>query len=101
MDVSALLSIEQAAERLGRSPQAVRSMAATGELDAVKRGRSWLLDAHAVERRRREPPQRGRPLSPEMAWSILLLASEAPERAGAIAGGAHQPSRARRWLREH
>lgn len=101
MDVSALLSVEDAAERLGRSPQAVRLMAASGDLDAVKRGNGWWLDARAVERRRREPPGRGRPLSPPMAWSVLLLASGAPELAGRAAGEAHQPSRARRWLHGH
>jgi excisionase family DNA binding protein len=101
MDLSDLLSIEEAAERLGRSPQAVRLMAASGELDAVKRGSGWWVDRHAVERRRREPPGPGRPLSPEMAWSVVLLASDAPESARRAAGEAHQPSRARRWLREN
>jgi excisionase family DNA binding protein len=101
MDPAALLSIDEAAERLGRSPQAVRLMAASGELDAVKRGHSWWLDARDVERRRREPPARGRPLSPEMAWSVLFLASGDPESAQRVASEAHQPSRARRWLREH
>jgi hypothetical protein len=101
MDLSALLSVEEAAERLGRSPQAVRLMAVSGDLHAVKRGNGWWLDAHAVERRRREPPARGRPLSPAMAWSVLLLASGAPDLAGRAASEAHQPSRARRWLQDH
>jgi hypothetical protein len=101
MDLSALLSVDEAADRLGRSPEAVRLMAVSGELDAVKRGHAWWLDARAVERRRRESPGRGRPLSPAMAWSVLLLASGAPELAGRAAGEAHQPSRARRWLRDH
>jgi hypothetical protein len=91
----------EAAERLGRSPQSVRLMAASGDLDAVKRGNGWWLDARSVERRRREQPGRGRPLSPAMAWSVLLLASGAPELAGRVAGEAHQPSRGRRWLRDH
>jgi hypothetical protein len=101
MDSSFLLSIDEAAQRLDRSPQAVRLMAASGELDAVKRGNSWWLDARAVERRRREPPRHGRPLSPEMAWSVLFLASEEPELARHVASEAHQPSRARRWLRDN
>jgi hypothetical protein len=101
MDLSALLSVDEAAERLGRSPEAVRLMAVSGELDAVKRGHAWWLDARAVERRRRESRGRGRPLSPAMAWSVLLLASGAPELADRAAGEAHQPSRARRWLHDH
>jgi hypothetical protein len=101
MDLPVLLTVEEAAERLGRSPQAVRLMAVSGTLDAVKRGNGWWLDARAVERRRREPPGRGRPLSPAMAWSVLLLASGAPDLAGRAAGEAHQPSRARRWLQNH
>jgi hypothetical protein len=101
MDLSAHLSVDEAAERLGRSPEAVRLMAVSGELEAVKRGHTWWLDARAIERRRREPPGRGRPLSPAMAWSVLLLASGAPELAGRAAGAAHHPSRARRWLQDH
>jgi excisionase family DNA binding protein len=101
MASSDFLSIDEAAQCLGRSSQAVRMMAASGELDAVKRGHSWWLDARAVERRRRDPPGRGRPLSPEMAWSVLFLASREPEHAQCVANAAHQPSRARRWLREH
>jgi hypothetical protein len=101
MDLPALLSVDEAAERLGRSPEAVRLMAVSGELGAVKRGHAWWLDARAVDRRRREPPGRGRPLSPAMAWSVLLLASGAPELAGRAAGEAHQRSRVRRWLDDH
>jgi hypothetical protein len=101
MDLSAHLSVDEAADRLGRSPEAVRLMAASGELAAVKRGQAWWLDARAVERRRREPIGSGRPLSSAMAWSVLLLASAEPELACQAAGEAHQPSRARRWLRDH
>jgi hypothetical protein len=99
MDLSGLLSVDEASERLGRSPQAVRLMASSGQLDAVKRGNAWWLDARAVERRRRGSPGSGRPLSPAMAWSVLLLASgsEGP----LPAKSAHHSSRARRWLRDH
>jgi hypothetical protein len=37
--------------------------------------RVWWLDARAVERMARQRPGQGRPLSPDMAWAILLLAS--------------------------
>src|SRR4051812_35721883 len=101
MDAPELLSVDEAAHRLGRGARAVRLMAESGELAAVKRGNVWWLDARSVERRQREPAKRGRRLSPEMAWSVLLLASDAGEQARRVAGEPHQPSRARRWLREH
>jgi len=101
MRLEGVLSIDEAAERLGRSPQAVRQMAASGELDAVRRGHSWWLDARAVERRRRESPGRGRPLSREMAWSVLLLAAGHNDQARRVASEPHHPSRAARWLREN
>jgi hypothetical protein len=96
MELPAVLSVEEASERLRRCPQAVRLMAVSGEIDGVKRGNAWWLDSRAVERRRRAPPARGRPLSPEMAWSVLLLAS-----GGDSVGKPHHGSRARRWLSEH
>jgi excisionase family DNA binding protein len=101
MSLEGLLSIDEAAQRLGRSPQAVRQMAAAGELDAVKRGHSWWVDARAVERRKRGPRGRGRPLSPAMAWSVLLLAAGDNEGARRVAPEPHHPSRAARWLRGH
>ena len=38
------------AAELGRSPRAIRGAIARGELDAVKRGRGWVIGADAVER---------------------------------------------------
>jgi excisionase family DNA binding protein len=99
MEIEGVLSIEEAAQRLGRSPQAVRQMAASGDLDAVRRGREWWLDERAVERRRREARGRGRALAPEVAWSVLFLASGEHEQARRVAAEAHHPSRAARWLR--
>src|ERR1051325_5256334 len=91
MRIEGLLSIDEAAQRLGRSPQAVRQMAASGELDAVRRGRQWWLDERAVERRRREPRGRGRALSPEVAWSVLFLASGDRDRARRVAAERTSP----------
>jgi hypothetical protein len=101
MEMPALMSVDEASELLRRSPQAVRLMAVSGELDAVKRGNAWWLDARAVERRRREPPGSGRALSPAMAWTVLLLASGTPVSAGRALARPHHASRARRWLRDH
>jgi excisionase family DNA binding protein len=99
MSVDDAISVEEAAAALGVDRRAVRFMASAGEIDAVKRGNVWWLDRRSVERRRRQEPGRGRPLSPAMAWTILLLASgDGPGRAEP---GDHRPARARRWLASH
>jgi excisionase family DNA binding protein len=100
MNVDEVMSVSDAAEALGVEERAVRLMASSGEIDAIKRGRAWWIDRRAVERRLRHQPGRGRPLSAPMAWSVLLLASGAPEPDG-LAQGDHHPSRARRWLASH
>jgi hypothetical protein len=74
---------------------------ASGRLPAVKRGRDWWLDAHAVERMRRQRPGGGRPLSPAMAWAVVLLASGDEAAAREVAGRDRYWSRARAWLRDH
>jgi excisionase family DNA binding protein len=98
---SSSLSVREAAERLGIGPLAVRRHIASGRLDAVKRGRDWWLDARAVERLARERRDGGRPLSPAMAWAVLLLASNEEAAAREVAGRDRYWSRARAWLREH
>jgi excisionase family DNA binding protein len=45
-----LYTINQAAEYLGRSPWAVRSMIWTGKLPAVRDGKRLLLDVHDLDR---------------------------------------------------
>jgi excisionase family DNA binding protein len=94
------LSVREAADLLAVDERAIRLMAASGDIRAVKRGNVWWLDRRSVESRRRQQPGRGRPLSPPMAWSVLLLASGgAPP--SKIVGGDHHPARARRWLASH
>lgn len=100
MDQPGFVSAEQAASRLGISPRAVTSLAASGKIDGFKHGNSWLLDARSVERRGRQNPSPGRPLSPQLAWAVLLLASGEP--AGDVAiWRPHHLSRARHWLQGH
>jgi excisionase family DNA binding protein len=95
------LSVREAADRLGVSPMAVRKRIASGQLPAVKRGRDWWLDKQVVQRIARQPAGSGRPLSAEMAWAVLLLASGDEAAAAKIAGRDRYRSRARQWLREH
>lgn len=101
MNVDDPISVREAAETLGVEERAVRLMATAGEFDAVKRGNAWWLDRRGVERRRRQQPGRGRPLSASMAWSVLLLASGDPHPGELVAGKDHHPARARHWLESH
>lgn len=93
------MSAPEAAAALGSDERSVRSMAARGEIDAIKRGGAWWIDGRSVDRRRRQQPGRGRPLSPVMAWAVLLVASGADP--AAVARGDHQARRAREWVAGH
>lgn len=98
---SSLLSVREAADRLGVGEIAVRQHIASGDLAAIKRGRSRWLEPQAVERMARQRPSDGRPLSPAMAWAVLLLASGEQAAAREAAGRDRYWSRARAWLRDH
>ncbi len=98
---SSSLSVREAAQRLGITPLAVRRHIASGRLEAVKRGRDWHLEARGVEQMARQPRSNGRPLSPAMAWAVLLLASGDEDAARQIAGRDRYWSRAQAWLRNH
>jgi excisionase family DNA binding protein len=93
--------VQEAADALGVGPAAVRKSIASGALPAIKRGRSWWLDAAEIDRRRRQPRGQGRALSPEMAWAVLLLASGDEEGAAGAAGRDRYVSRMRAWLADH
>ena len=101
MKFASLISVQEAAERLKISPVAVRQHIASQRLWAVKHGHGWWLDTRAVERMARQPSGRGRPLSPEMAWAVLLLASGDAKAAARAAGRDRYRSRAAVWLRDH
>ena len=101
MPDASLLSVAEAAERLGIGPVAVRQHVASGQLPAIKRGRSWWLDQQAVERMARQQFGGGRPLSPAMAWAVILLASGREAAAEKAAGRNRYWSRMRAWLRDH
>lgn len=95
------LSVREAADRLGVSPAAVRLRIAGGELSAVKLGRDWRVDEREVLRVARRGDGAGRPLSPAMAWAVLLLASGDESAADRLAGAQRYRARVRQWLREH
>lgn len=100
MVLDGAMTAAEAAERLRMSERAVTQLASSGALAAVKRGSIWLIDADAVARRAREERSAGRPLSPAVAWAVILLASDDP-RWRALSTHGHQPRRAREWLRTH
>jgi hypothetical protein len=100
MSVEDPISVREAAAALDVDERAIRLMASAGEIEAVKRGNAWWLDPRSVERRRRQQPGRGRPLSAPMAWLVLLRASGI-RGPGEPTGEDHRPARARRWLDSH
>jgi excisionase family DNA binding protein len=95
------MSVEEAAERLGVSPRAVRLRIAGGGLPAIRLGRDWRVDERDVARLARRQSRAGRPLSPAMAWAVLLLASGDAPGSDRLAGVPRYHARARQWLREH
>src|SRR6266498_3628180 len=73
-----LLSVADAARQLGVSPDRVRELVRSGQLDAERVGRAVLVSADAVRRRLEiVQPAVGRPLSPRMAWAFLWQLSGA------------------------
>jgi len=57
-----MMTLAQAAARLGRSPDTLRHQVANGRLRAKKYGNTWLVDEAEVERYRRDSlGQAGRP----------------------------------------
>ncbi len=72
-----LLSVGEAAQFLGVSPQRVRALIGSKRLPAVKIGRDWALDRQVLAPDNRRG---GRPVSADNAWALLALLdnSEAP-----------------------
>lgn len=101
MDPIGLISVREAADALGISPAAVRHKITSGSLAAIKQGRDWRLDERVVLGLARQPTRAGRPLSPEMAWAVLLYASGNPAAAARMFDHPRYRARAQSWLRDH
>ena len=84
MDSSATsLLVSEVASRLSVSPQRVRALIASGDLDGRFIGRTWFVDPVSLERYRHvRQPSAGRALSPVTAWAALLtrFGSEVDDR---------------------
>lgn len=72
MAIPNLLTVEEAAERLGVSVATVRRRCADGEISARKSGRNWLIDEASLPARRARP--KGRRKQPPSALVDLPLA---------------------------
>lgn len=55
------MTVTEAAEKLGVSPQRVRAMIASGLLAAKKNGRDWVITAQALAKVQRMDRKPGRP----------------------------------------
>lgn len=72
----AQVSVTEAAERLGISPQRVRQRIDRGQLPAVRIGSRWVLDEADLHR----GPRASRPMSPRIAWAFAgLLDGQRPD----------------------
>ncbi len=72
-----VLSVHDAAERLGLSDRRVRALIESGRLGARRVGRDWMIDPGALASVEGERAP-GRPLSARSAWAELLGERPAP-----------------------
>jgi excisionase family DNA binding protein len=70
-----VLTVGQAAERLGVGQEQVRRLIRAGKLAARRVGRTLVLDEDAVDGRARLPITAGRALAPRPVWAALWLLS--------------------------
>ncbi len=71
----AVISVSQAAKRLGVSERRVRALAENGDLPAEKLGGRWLVDSDRLADHSNRSSERGRPFSALHAIGLLYLAS--------------------------
>ncbi len=69
-----LISVSDAAGRLGVSARRVRQLIEQGDLPASRLGKSWAVDKTAVERRVAGESPPGRPYSLLNSWRLAALA---------------------------
>jgi len=76
-----LVSVAQAAERLGVSVPRIHQRIADGSLVAERVGSQWVVDERSLERVQ-ERHKAGRPLSARSAWAIIAASASSREPAG-------------------
>jgi len=102
-DGDALISIAEAARRLGVSRARVYALANDGALIGVVAGGALRITAASVARRGAQQAPTGAPLSSVGAWAVLALASGEPALLEHGAGNLTAPDRSRALhrLRQH
>lgn len=70
-----LVSVSDAAQRLGISARRVRALAANGRVPARKIANRWFVEADRLSERGRSSGARGRPFSAKHSLGLLYLAS--------------------------
>jgi hypothetical protein len=76
-----VVTVREAADRLGVSMQRVRQLVSQGALSGRRASAGWLIDADCVTSR---SPVAGRPVSSRTAWAVLCLLSSALEHVPAV-----------------
>jgi len=66
------LSTREVAEQLGVTARRVQALVKQGDLDAVRVGRTLLIEPESVARHQARGSAPTRPLSPRMSWAALL-----------------------------
>src|SRR5262245_24102945 len=77
MQADDVLTVREAAARLGVSGQRVRQLISDGSLPARRSSSGWLIEAGDVAGRDRRA--RGRPASPRTAWAVSCMLSSSLE----------------------
>jgi excisionase family DNA binding protein len=91
-----LISVNEAARRLGASPAWVRKKAGEGQLGAHRLGREWAIDEFALGHVRRG--EKGRPISPRAAWLALFAMHGSPSALEPVSRVERQRARRRAEL---
>lgn len=99
----ALISVAEAARRLGVSRARIYALANDGALTGVVAGGALRITAGSVERRGAQQAPTGAPLSSAGAWAVLALASGEAAVLEHVAGNLTAPNRSRalQRLRQH
>ena len=78
----AVVSVAQAAERLGVSVPRIHQRIADGSLVAERVGSQWVVDEQSLLRVQ-ERNRAGRPYSARSAWAIIAASQSGPDQAAA------------------
>ena len=84
-DTASAYTVQSLAEELGRTPRSIRGAIERGELEAVKRGRGYVISAEAVSRWASAPTEAA-PRTSRRPRSTKTQAAAGPMRRALAAG---------------